>query len=99
MTLDLQTILLARADEQVRSLRGRGALGEDEPAPIPARRTRRPRRLCDRCKARQLNMGNRSGVCTSCRDYRRVCVRCQTERIHNNNRSGICWTCFERGER
>jgi predicted amidophosphoribosyltransferase len=92
MTLDLQTILLARAEEQVRSLRGRGALGEDDlDAPAP--------RLCDRCRARSLRKGNASGICASCNKDRRLCDRCHTERVHKNNRSGICWSCFERGER
>ncbi len=92
MTLDLQAIFLARADEQVRSLSGRGALGEDDLDPGP--------RLCDRCKARTLRTGRGSGVCASCcSKYRRVCVRCGVQRIHRNNRSGICFICFKRGER
>ncbi len=93
MTLDLQSILLARADEQARSLRGRGALDEDDPAPAPAPR------LCDRCQARSLRKGNASGICAACSKDRRLCIRCHAERVHKNNRSGICWICFERGER
>ncbi|MBN1441672.1 MAG: hypothetical protein JXA90_03135 [Planctomycetes bacterium] len=94
MTLDLQAILIARADEQVCSLRGRGALDEDDPAPDPAPAPR----LCDRCRAR-LRKGNASGICGVCNKNRRLCNRCHTEHVHKDNRSGICWVCFERGER
>jgi hypothetical protein len=94
MTLNLQAILLARAEEQTCSLRWRGALDEDDPDPAPVPR------LCARCKARTLWTGNMSGVCASCcSKYRRVCMRCHTERIHKRNRSGICGACFCRGER
>jgi hypothetical protein len=92
VTRNLEAILLARAEEQVRSLDWRVAPGDDLDDPGP--------RLCGRCKARPLNEWNMGGVCASCcSKYRRVCVRCHTERIHKRNRSGICGACFCRGER